>query len=599
MEDCMNFSDRLVPPYGGKLVNLLVEDEEKRNELLELVPSLPSIQISFRALCDLELLATGAFSPLHRFMNEEEYHSVMETMRLPDGTLFPIPITLPVQDEERKLIGERVVLRGPRNEVLAIMDIESVFKRDWKKEAELVFRTLDPRHPLIAEMVHWGNYALTGTLHVLNLPRHYDFVDIRLTPARTREKLLKLGHANVVAFQTRNPMHRSHEALTKLAMERVQGSLLIHPVVGMTRPGDVDYYTRVRCYKAMVDRYYDRSRTVLAIFPLAMRLAGPREALWHMIIRRNYGANHFIIGRDHASPGKDSHGKPFYDPYEAQELAFQHKDEIGVEPVVFEELVYVPELDSYIEKSKVPVHARWKSISGTEVRERYLKRGQPLPSWYTRPEVSAILLEQYPPRYRQGFCIWFTGLPCAGKSTIAEIVAVRIQECGRRITLLDGDIVRTHLSKGLGFSKEDRDANILRIGFVASEIVRHNGVVLCAAVSPYRNTRNEVRNMFGNENFIEVFVNTPVEVCEQRDVKGLYRKARRGEIKGFTGIDDPYEPPIRPEIVCFPAEETPIESAQRVLQYLVDHDFLPESALFPQEKMHAQEKHSRSRKMFR
>ena len=427
------------------------------------------------------------------------------------------------------------------------MQIEEVFHYDPQREARLVLGTTDPKHPLVSEMVRWGKVYVSGELKVINLPIYHDFVELRRTPAEVRAMLEEMGNANVVAFQTRNPMHRIHEELTKRAAEEIGGSLLIHPVVGMTKPGDVDHYTRVRVYRALAENYYDQQRTLLSLFPLAMRMAGPREALWHAIIRRNYGANHLIIGRDHAGPGNDSQGKPFYGPYEAQTMMAQYADEIGVKPVEFKELVYLADEERYEEVTKVPEGARVFSISGTQVREDYLAKGKLLPEWFTRKETAEILQQMYPPRHKQGVCIWFTGLSGSGKSTTAEILTSLLLERGRQVTLLDGDVVRTHLSKGLGFSREDRDTNILRIGFVAGEIARHGGTVICAAISPYRATRNEVRKMVG-ENFIEVFVDTPIEVCEQRDVKGLYARARRGQITGFTGVDDPYEEPVNPEI---------------------------------------------------
>jgi sulfate adenylyltransferase len=369
-------------------------------------------------------------------------------------------------------------------------------------------------------------------------------------------------------------MHRVHEELTKLAAERVGGALLIHPVVGMTRPGDVDHFTRCRVYKALFENYYDQSKTVLSLLPLAMRMAGPREAVWHAIIRRNYGVTHFIVGRDHAGPGVDGSGKPFYGPYEAQELLAKHADEIGVQMVPFKLMVYLADEDRYEEQDKVPESARVLTISGTQAREDYLAKGEPLPNWFTRRETAEILLEMNPPRYRRGFCLWFTGLSGSGKSTTAQAVIPMLLERGRQLTVLDGDVVRTHLSKGLGFSKEDRDTNILRIGFVAGEIARHNGTVMCAAISPYRSARNEVKKMIGEERFIEVFVDTPLDVCEQRDVKGLYAKARSGEIKGFTGIDDPYEMPRAPEITLDTVKFDPEENAGKIIEYLMERGFL-------------------------
>jgi sulfate adenylyltransferase len=389
-----------------------------------------------------------------------------------------------------------------------------------------------------------------------------------------RARLEELARPNVVAFQTRNPLHRSHEELTTRAARSVDGTLLLHPVVGLTKPGDIDHFTRVRSYRILAERYYDPLRTVLALLPLAMRMAGPREALWHAIIRRNYGANHLIVGRDHASPGFDSHGRPFYGTTAAQELVASYEVETGVRAVPFADMVYLADEDRYEEHERVHADARTTTLSGTEVRENYLHRGQPLPRWFTRPEVAAVLAQSHPPRHLQGFCLWFTGLSGAGKSTTAEIVAIRLLEHGRRATLLDGDVVRTHLSKGLSFSKEDRDTNIRRIGFVASEIVRHGGAVLCAAVSPYHATRNECRALVGAENFIEVFVDTPLEVCEARDTKGMYQQAREGRINNFTGIDDPYEPPLSPEIRLETVARSAEENADLVFDYLVQQGFM-------------------------
>lgn len=563
----------LISPYGGTLKSLVATGHE-RLRLLERARRLPVIQLSARTLCDLELLATGAFSPLDRFMGRADYQRVLAEMHLVDGTLFPIPIVLRAPATLRINPADEVTLADQRNTPVALMRVDELYDWDPASEARSVLGTTDPRHPLVAEMRGWGERCLAGPLTVLDLPRAPDFAALRLTPAQTRARLTALGYSRVVAFQTRNPLHRVHEELTRRAADAVGGALLIHPAVGMTRPGDVDHYSRVRAYQAVVERYYDPRRTLLSIIPLAMRMAGPREALWHAIIRRNYGASHFIVGRDHAGPGLDSQGRPFYDPLEAQRLVARYAHEIGVQPVPFEELVYLPDEDRYVEVSAVPPNARVLTISGSQVRDEYLARGRPLPAWFTRPETAAILAEVYPPRERQGFCVWFTGLSGAGKSTIAEAVLALLLERGRQVTLLDGDVVRTHLSKGLGFSREDRDANVVRIGFVAAEVVRHGGVAICAAVSPYRAARNEVRHMVGSDHFIEVFVDTPLAICEQRDPKGLYARARRGELRGFTGVDDPYEPPIDPEL-HLTTEDTSVEAcAHRILALLAQRGFV-------------------------
>jgi sulfate adenylyltransferase len=563
---------RLLAPYGGTLVNLLAEPAE-RLELLEAAKSLPSVRISARAACDLELLAVGAFSPLDRFMGRADYARVLSEMRLANGLLFPIPVTLPLDERALPTWTDRLILSDSRGEALACMRIEEVFPWDPAQEAEAVLGTLDPRHPLVSEMARWGRVYVSGELRVIHLPRNPDFQDLRLAPAEVRARLAGLGQARVVAFQTRNPMHRIHEELTKQAAEQVGGSLLIHPVVGLTKPGDVDHYTRVRAYRLLVSRYYDPARTLLSLLPLAMRMAGPREALWHALIRRNYGATHLIVGRDHAGPGLDSYGQPFYPPYAAHALLRQHAGELGVQPVSFNELVYLPEEGRYEEAGCVPAGRRTFTISGTQIRDDYLRRGRLLPVWFTRPEVARLLQKVYPPTHEDGCCIWFTGMSGAGKSTTAEVLTSRLLERGRHVTLLDGDVVRTHLSKGLGFSREDRDTNILRIGFVASEIVRHRGTVICAAISPYLATRNEVRQLVG-DNFIEVFVDTPIEVCEQRDVKGFYARARRGQLTSFTGVDDPYQPPIDPEITLETVIATPEQNAEKIVRYLESRGLL-------------------------
>ncbi len=563
----------LITPYGGTLTDLMVPPAHSE-ALRAYANSLPSIQISERSLCDLELLATGGFSPLDRFMGQADYQRVLAEMRLVDGTLFPIPVTLPVEPNAPVALDHDIALRSAKNDLLAVMTVEEIFPWDHADAARSVFGTQDTRHPLVAEMHRWGKLAISGKLQVLQLPRHYDFQSLRLTPRQTRARLATFGHPNIVAFQTRNPLHRAHEEMTKRAARSIDGVLLLHPVVGMTKPGDIDHYTRVRTYRTLADRYYDADRILLALLPLAMRMAGPREALWHALIRRNFGANHLIVGRDHASPGHDSTGKPFYGPYDAQVLVAQHSEELGVTPIAFSELVYLPDEERYEERSKVTAATKTATISGTEVREEYLSHGKSLPGWFTRPEVATILAENHPPRHRQGVCIWFTGLSGAGKSTTAEVLTTLLLEHGRQITVLDGDVVRTHLSQGLGFSKTDRDINIRRIGFVAAEIVRYGGVAICAAVSPYRATRNDVRNMVGASHFVEVFMDTPLEVCEQRDVKGMYAKARRGEIKEFTGIDDPYEVPEYAEITLETVNQTPEANAQCILRYLIERGFI-------------------------
>ncbi len=568
---------KLITPYGGRLIDLRITGSD-REELLNRATQLPSIKISMRNLCDLELIATGGFSPLTTFMGKADYEGVLHEMRLSDGTLFPLPLTLTADPKDLPAVGEEIVLRNANNDVIAVMILDEVYHWDPATEASLAYGSTDARHPMVSEMVKWGKVCVSGPLKILNMPKYYDFIDLRCTPAQVRERLEEMGNTNVVAFQTRNPLHRIHEELTKRAAEEVGGSLLIHPVVGMTKPGDVDHFTRVRIYRALVEKYYDKSKTLLSLLPLAMRMAGPREALLHAILRRNHGVNHFIVGRDHAGPGKDSAGKPFYGPYDAQELMEKHEAELGVKMIPFEELVYLPDEKKYVEQKDVPAGARVLNISGTQVRDDYLAKGNLLPEWFTRPETAEILRQMYPPKHTRGFCIWFTGLSGAGKSATSEVLTALLLERGREISVLDGDVVRTHLSKGLGFSKEDRDTNILRIGFVAGEIVHAGGVVVCAAISPYRQARNEARKMVGLDDFVMVYMDTPVEICEQRDVKGLYAKARTamadGHPMGFTGVDDPYEPPIDPEITLQGFGASPEENARKIANYLEEHGFI-------------------------
>jgi sulfate adenylyltransferase len=569
----MKTKQNLISPYGGNQVDLMVPPES-REELTDYANHLSSIQLTERSICDLEMLAVGALSPLQKFIGRADYESVLGEMRLQNGLVFPIPVTLPVAPFDALKLDADIALRDSRNDLLAILTVEEIYQWSRPEFAEKLLGTRDLRHPLVAEIEHWGEFNISGKLQVLNLPKHYDFHDLRLPPAQTRRKLAELGNHDVVAFQTRNPIHRAHEEMTKCAARITGATLLIHPVVGMTKPGDIDYLTRVRTYRELVKNHYEAKKTVLALLPLAMRMAGAREALWHAIIRRNYGANFFIVGRDHASPGVDSTGKSFYPSGAACELVERFSKEIGVGVVSFDEMIYLPDENRYEEKSKTTANAKTFALSGTQIREDYLYQGKALPEWFTRPETARILAENFPPRPRQGVCLWFTGLSGAGKSTTAEILTNLLMEYGRRVTVLDGDVVRTHLSKGLGFSKEDRDTNILRIGFVASEIVRHGGTVICAAVSPYRATRSEVRNLVGNDNFVEIFVDTPLDVCEERDTKGMYAKARRGEILGFTGIDDVYEIPDAPEITIDTVNFNVEENAKIIINYLISEGFV-------------------------
>jgi sulfate adenylyltransferase len=363
-------------------------------------------------------------------------------------------------------------------------------------------------------------------------PVHYDFKARRDTPNELRAYFRKLGWRRVVAFQTRNPLHRAHQELTFRAAREAQANLLIHPVVGMTKPGDIDHFTRVRCYEAVLD-HYPAATTTMSLLNLAMRMAGPREAVWHGIIRRNHGCTHMIVGRDHAGPGKNSQGKDFYGPYDAQELFKTHAAEIGIEMVDFKQMVYVQEKAQYYPVDEVPEGATVLDISGTELRRR-LQEGIEIPDWFSFPAVVDELRRTKPARHRQGFTVFFTGFSGSGKSTIANALMVKLMEMGGRpVTLLDGDVVRKHLSSELGFSKEHRDLNIQRIGFVASEITKNGGIAICAPIAPYATTRRTVREMIEQYGaFVEVHVATSLEECERRDRKGLYKLARAGQDQG-------------------------------------------------------------------
>ncbi|NVL91371.1 MAG: bifunctional sulfate adenylyltransferase/adenylylsulfate kinase, partial [Desulfobacterales bacterium] len=398
----------------------------------------------------------------------------------------------------------------------------------------------------------------------------YDFVELRLTPQQLREKFTSMGWRRVVAFQTRNPMHRAHQELTFRAARELEADLLIHPVVGMTKPGDVDHYTRVRCYLSIL-KHYPHNTAMISLLPLAMRLAGPREAILHAIIRKNYGCTHLIVGRDHAGPGSDSNGRPFYGPYDAQELLQRYQDELGIQMVPFKMMVYVEDRDEYMPEDEVPEDAPVKTLSGTELRQR-LATGRDIPPWFSFQEVVEELRCTYPSRSKRGFTIFFTGLSAAGKSTLANVLMVKLLEAGGRpVTLLDGDIVRKNLSSELGFSKQHRDLNIRRIGFVASEITKNGGIAICAPIAPYDSVRKEVRQMIepiGGSGFILVHVATPLEICEQRDPKGVYAKARAGIIKEFTGISDPYEKPIDAELTIGTTAMSPEECVQQIILYL-------------------------------
>jgi sulfate adenylyltransferase len=561
-------SDHLIAPHGGLLVDRIV-DEARAEELKAASADWASWDLTPRQTCDLELLLCGAFSPLPTFLDQADYESVCSEMRLAGGTIWPMPICLDLPEElAERVNGSSLALRDAEGVMLAVLHVEEVYRPDRESEAEAVFGTTSTEHPGVAHLLQRTNPCyVSGRLEGVQLPLHYDFRPLRLTPAEVRNEFHKLGWTKVVAFQTRNPMHRAHQELTLRAAKEVQANLLIHPVVGLTKPGDVDHYTRTRAYQALLPTF-PRHTAMLSVLNLAMRMGGPREAVWHAIIRKNHGCTHFIVGRDHAGPS-DRSGKAFYGPYDAQELLAKYQAEIGVQMVPFQMMVYVEERAAYVPQDEVPEGMRILNISGTELRHR-LAEGRELPDWFTFPDIVKELRRSYPPRHKQGFTVFFTGLSGSGKSTIANVLLVKLLEMGGRpVTLLDGDIVRKHLSSELGFSKEHRDINIRRIGYVASEITKNGGIALCAPIAPYDQTRKDVRAMVeGGGGFVLVHVATPLEVCEARDRKGFYAKARAGIIKEFTGISDPYEEPADAAISIDTQRLTPEEAAQEIILHL-------------------------------
>jgi sulfate adenylyltransferase len=557
-------------PHGGKLMELYLPehlaDEVRRN-----AGEFPSWDLTPRQLCDLELLLNGAFSPLDGFLGQADYESVCDDMRLAGagpGLLWPIPITLDVTEAfaDALAAGTVIALRDHEGVLIATMEVSDIWTPDKHSEAHRVFGTSDDSHPGVDYLLHRaGAVYLGGRVHGVEPPTFYDFKLLRDTPSELRGRFRKMGWRKVVAFQTRKPLHRAHQELTFRAARESDANLLIHPVVGMTRPGDIDHFTRVRCYEHVLEEYPEQT-TTLSLLNLAMRMAGPREALWHAIIRKNFGCTHFIVGRDHASPGNDRNGEPFYGPYDAQELFRQHQDELDITMVPFKMMVYVENKAEFLASDETEPGDKILELSETEFLRR-LREDLEIPEWFSFPGVVDELRRAHPPKHEQGFTVFFTGLSGSGKSTIANALMVKLLEDGSRpVTLLDGDIVRKNLSSELTFSKEHRDLNIQRIGFVASEITKNRGIAICAPIAPYTRMRRQVRDVISRHGgFIEVFVATPLEVCESRDRKGLYAKARAGIVKGFTGIDDPYEAPENAEIVIDTQELSPDLAAHRIL----------------------------------
>lgn len=530
-----------------------------------------------RQRCDLELLLTGGFAPLAGFLCEEDYASVLDTRRLSNGALWPMPIVLDVTDEFAATLekGRTFLLSDSDNTPLAEITVDSIWQPEKTKEALAVYGTRDLAHPGVDYLFNRTHgWYVGGILKAVNVPSHYDFMAYRRTPAQLKEQFKSLGWDRVVGFQTRNPMHRAHMELTLRAGKAINGGILIHPVVGQTKPGDVDHFTRVRCYEQLMSQY-PKNTALLSLLPLAMRMAGPVEALWHGLIRKNYGCTHFIVGRDHAGPGNDSNNKPFYGAYDAQALMERHEADMGITMVPFEEMVYAKERKVYCPRSELQPNETPCTVSGTELRAA-LRENKEVPSWFSFPEVMKELRYAYPPKNQQGFTLFFTGLSGAGKSTIAQGVLARLMsEDRRKITLLDGDVVRRHLASELGFSKAHRDLNIQRMGFVASEVTKAGGIVICAAIAPYAKAREMNRQLIsGHGGYIEIYVATPLDTCIQRDTKGLYAKALAGEIQGFTGVDDPYEAPEKADMVLDTTHLSMEAAVDAIMEHLIKLGYL-------------------------
>lgn len=570
--------DDVITAHGGRLARLIV-DEARAERLKTESLDLPSVTLSQRQLCDLELLMNGGFSPLAGFMDRATYDSVVEDMRLPGGCLWPIPVTLDVDAELAQKLGSgvRLALRDTEGFMLAVLTVSEVFRPDKQREAERVFGTRSERHPGVRYLLESVKDAYVGgAVRGIQPPTHYDYEELRHTPEELRHLFTKLGWRRVVAFHTTRPMHRLQRELTLEAAKRAEAHILIHPVVGVSRPRDLAYFARVKCYQA-VEQHYPHGLTTLSLLPLAMRMAGPREALWHALIRQNYGCTHFIVGSDHASPRLGADGEQrLYPPYAAQELIEGHQDEIAIRMVPFGRLVYAPRRRRFLPEERLDAaEEAIPHLSDAELAHR-LAHSEEIPGWFTYPEVLRALRRVHPPRNRQGLTLFFTGLSGSGKSTLAKIMYGKFTEAGDRpVTLLDGDIVRQHLSSELGFSKTHRDLNVRRIGFVASEITKNGGVAICAPIAPYAATRRAVREMIEPHGaIIEIHVATPLEVCEARDRKGLYAKARKGLIKEFTGISDPYEAPEAPELRIDTTDLTPMQAAQEIYLYLLREGYL-------------------------
>ena len=560
----------MIDPHGNKLVSFHLPKGEVE-EYSELSNTISSLTLSLKQQCDLEMILNGAFSPLLTFNNQKDYEEILLNNKLLNGVIWPIPIVLDVPNDFLKALdkNEHISLRNAEGFLLAILKVREFWSPNKKDEANSIFKTIDENHPGVDYLFnHTNSNYISGELVPIQSNKYFDFTHLRKSPQEVRDLFRSKRWQDVIAFQTRNPMHRAHFELTRLAMEQHNAKLLIHPVIGISKPGDIDHFTRVKCYQHII-KHYPENSVELSLINLAMRMAGPKEALWHAIIRKNYGCNYIIIGRDHAGPGVDAKGKPYYQPYDAQELISQYQEELEIKMVPFQEMVFAKNKRNYLPLDQIKEEEQIETLSGTQFKE-LLKQRTEIPNWYSFPEVVHELRRRYPKLHNQGLTVFFTGLSGAGKSTLANALMYKLMEMeDRPITLLDGDIVRQHLSSELGFSKEDRDIHVKRIGYVASEITKHGGVAICAPIAPYSNTRKTVRNMIDEVgSFVEIHVSTPLSVCEERDVKGLYKRARAGKILDFTGVSDPYEEPQNPEITIDTSDISVEESSAIIIDKL-------------------------------
>ena len=560
----------MIDPHGNKLVSFHLSKGELE-EYSELSNTISSLTLSLKQQCDLEMILNGAFSPLLTFNNQKDYEEILLNNKLLNGVIWPIPIVLDVPNDFLKALdkNEHISLRNAEGFLLAILKVREFWSPNKKDEANSIFKTIDENHPGVDYLFnHTNSNYISGELIPIQSNKYFDFTHLRKSPQEVRDLFRSKRWQDVIAFQTRNPMHRAHFELTRLAMEQHNAKLLIHPVIGISKPGDIDHFTRVKCYQHII-KHYPENSVELSLINLAMRMAGPKEALWHAIIRKNYGCNYIIIGRDHAGPGVDAKGKPYYQPYDAQELISQYQEELEIKMVPFQEMVFAKNKRNYLPLDQIKEEEQIETLSGTQFKE-LLKQRTEIPNWYSFPEVVHELRRRYPKLHNQGLTVFFTGLSGAGKSTLANALVYKLMEMeDRPITLLDGDIVRQHLSSELGFSKEDRDIHVKRIGYVASEITKHGGVAICAPIAPYSNTRKTVRNMIDEVgSFVEIHVSTPLSVCEERDVKGLYKRARAGKILDFTGVSDPYEEPQNPEITIDTSDISVEESSAIIIDKL-------------------------------